>query len=84
MGNILFKQYNNFKETVHGYESGKIDKYHFFEEFLSEIVYTGCPNLILSFKIILWFSMVILIEKAVIPNIFVCYVYNLFVYVLTA
>ena len=53
---------------------------------------TGCPNKhgnsvtnsISSFQIILWFSIVIHTEKAVIRKIFVCYVYNLFVYVLTA
>ena len=41
-------------------------------------------NLILSFQIILWFSLVIPTEKAVICESFVCYVYILFVYVLTA
>ena len=54
--------------------------------------YTGCPNKhgnsvtnsISSFKIILWFSIVIPTEKAVICKSFVCYVYILFVYVLTA
>ena len=53
---------------------------------------TGCPNKhgnsvtnsIYSFKIILKFNLVIPTEKAVIHKIFVCYVYNLFVYVLTA
>jgi len=53
---------------------------------------TGCPNKhgnsvtnsISSLWIILWFSIVIPTEKAVICKIFVCYVYNLFVYVLTA
>ena len=55
---------------------------------------TGCPNKhgnsvtnsISSFKIILWFSISIVIptEKAIICKSFVCYVYNLFVYVLTA
>ena len=38
----------------------------------------------LSFQIILKFSIVIPTEKVVIRKIFVCYVYNLFVYVLTA
>ena len=53
---------------------------------------TGCPNKhgnsvtnsISSSQNILWFSIVIPTEKAVIRKIFVCYVYNLFVYVLTA
>ena len=56
--------------------------------FLPEL-YTGCPNKhgnsvtnsISSFQIILWISIVIPTEKAVICKIFVCYVYNLFVYV---
>ena len=56
------------------------------------MVSTGCPNKhgnsvtnsILSFKIILRFSILIPTEKAVIRKIFVCYVYNLYVYVLTA
>ena len=54
--------------------------------------YTGCPNKhgnsmsnsISSFQIILCFSIVIPTEKAVIGKSFVCYVYILFVYVLTA
>ena len=54
--------------------------------------YTGCPNIhvntvtnsISSFQIILWFSIVIPTEKAVICKSFVCYVHNLFVYVLSA
>ena len=54
------------------------------------IWYTGCPNKhgnsvsnsISSLQIILWFSIVIPTEKAVIC--FVCYVHILFVYVLTA
>ena len=53
---------------------------------------TGCPNKhgnseknsISSFQIILWFSIVIPTEKAVICKSFVCYVHILFVYVLTA
>ena len=53
---------------------------------------TGCPNKhgnsvtnsISSLWIILWFSIVIPIEKAVICKSFVCYVHILFVYVLTA
>ena len=53
---------------------------------------TGCPNKhgnsvtnsISSFKIILWFSIVIPTEKAVICKSFVCYVRILFVYVLIA
>ena len=54
--------------------------------------HTGCPNKhgnsvtnsISSFQIILWFSIVIPTEKTVIRKIFVCFVYNLLVYVLTA
>ena len=53
---------------------------------------TGCPkkhgnsvtNSISSFQIILWFSIMIPTEKAVICKSFVCYVHILFVYVLTA
>jgi len=53
---------------------------------------TGCPNKhgnsvtnsMSSFQIILWFSLVIPTEKAVIRKSFVCYVHILFVYVLTA
>ena len=52
---------------------------------------SGCPkkhgnsvtNSISSFQIILWFSIVIPTEKAVICESFVCYVNILFVYVLT-
>ena len=54
--------------------------------------FTGCPNKhgtsvinsISSFWIAIWFSTVIPTEKPVIRKIFVCYVYNLFVYVFTA
>ena len=57
-----------------------------------QLEYTGCPNKhgnsvtnsISSYQIILCFSLVIPTEKAVIRKIFVCYVSNLFVYVLTA
>ena len=53
---------------------------------------TGCPkkhgnsvtNSISSLQIILWFSIVIPTEKAEICKSFFCYVYILFVYVLTA
>ena len=53
---------------------------------------TGCPkkhgnsvtNSRSPFQIILWFSIVIPTENAVICKSFVCYVYILFVYVLTA
>ena len=67
-----------------------IRKCHMF--FAISLFYTGCPkkhgnsvtNSISSFQIILWFSIVIPTEKAVICISFVCYVHILFVYVLTA
>ena len=64
-----------------------------FQKFSLFIIYlfsaTGCPNKhgnsvtnsISSFEIILWFSIVISTEKAVICKSFVCYVHILFVYV---
>ena len=60
--------------------------------YLNTFSYTGCPNKhgnsvtnsISSFQIILWFSIVIPTEKAMICKSFVCYVHITFVNVLTA